>query len=159
MKKVNCYRTKSQANLNAEICASIYIIGNQNGGLTRLAERAGMNYWTLWNQVNQRTKEVPASTIPKVVNASDNDDPLQILCKACGYIAVREIEVLRNLIPLDKHLLSLPINVGSTLYMIEKAFESNRISRREYKEINAALTALRKLGAELDLRIKEEARL
>lgn len=117
---------------------------------------------TIWNWLNNRTN-VPAFAIPTIVNATDNSKPLDILCKACGHIAVPEIEIQKIEEDIRKLEANIAIDEGKFFSEVEKALEPDspggvKIIRPEAKRIISKGISLIKKTRALMLLIEEKGR-
>lgn len=56
-----------------------------------MAENGDRQPHTIWNWLNNRSN-FPAFGIPMYINSTGDTSPLDLICKACGYIAVPQID-------------------------------------------------------------------
>ena len=145
----------TQAINNEIIRTTILELAEKNGGLKKIAEKAGINYSTLWNQLN-RNAGVLAYTVPKITSGIKNPRLLEKICDPCGYIPIQKQAFLRTKRKsIRKREVDLSITVGRAFEIIEKAFSDGKITKPEYDDIHSALNELRRKEAELDEQIKQ----
>ncbi len=99
---------------------------------------------------------MPADRIVDLVNATKDIDYLEFFCEPAGFLPVTKAQAKLCNASREKEEINLSILHGRTIESIEKAFHDGAISKREYKEIHSQLTALQRIAAELDHKIKAE---
>lgn len=148
----------NQAINNEIIRTTILELAEANGGLIKIAKKAGMNYSTLHNQMN-RNAGVLAYSISLITGGLKTPRLLETICDPCGYIPVHKEAFLRTRHKsIRKREVDISIQIGNALKIIEEAHSDGKITKPEYKEIHSALNELMRKEAELDLQIKGEVR-
>lgn len=123
--KIKQKQIVNQAISNRDICILIYELAEKFGGLKKIAEKAGINYWTLWNQLNRNKGGVLAETILKIVIGTGNPFLLEEMCASCGYTVISMSEGLSPQKTIENLIKHSVIHLGQSTDENEKAHDSN----------------------------------
>ena len=90
--KVKQIRLPEQAILNENIRVLIFEKAFIDG-VKHTAENANINYSTFWNQLNNRTRQIPAYTVILYCLTSGDIRPLAYMADLCGFELIPKIHL------------------------------------------------------------------
>jgi hypothetical protein len=128
-----------QAITNEDVRLSIIRMAQKNGGMKTIAERSGIGYSALWNQVNRSDRGVLAYAIPAIVKGTGDARLLSLLADACGFMVAPKPKYLRTRREIHRQGNGLTIAVGRALEVIEQALVDGLINSLEREQIRGAL--------------------
>ena len=152
MNKVNSCRVRNQTISENDLRAKIYELAYQNGGLVNLAKRSGLTHNTLWEQLN-RNRGILARIIPPITKGIGDLQLLQLLADACDCLVIKKVRPAKCIRSVRKHELDLYAFLTRAVELTEEIYSDGIVTRIESKKARYHLNELRRMIAELDLRI------